>query len=267
MNYNKLYEDDITASSVLGSTSSNGELGKTLLNNNVADGNKAYTNTAPINILKNNNANKEFLHNQPTASNTSSAVATTSGNKNIFGGLANIPWKEIAIVAGAAGLLAALIALVKKTSKSIKLRFNKSVRTLARMQKDFTLDKRGLDMRKVLPGVGSKLNDFLTRVISGSAFLNNGKSGIMGNTKTGRNFKDGVIGLYPFCDIYKEELRNDFTMAKNTFNKIKIAADTAGDVNNESFNGKIYTSFYEAIKTNTLNFSLLKYALSILFLI
>lgn len=252
MNYNKLYEDDITASSVLGSTSSNGELGKTLLNNNVADGNKAYTNTAPINILKNNNANKEFLHNQPAASNTSSAAAA-SGNKNIFGGLANIPWKEIAIVAGAAGLLAALIALVKKTSKSIKLRFNKSVRTLARMQKDFTLDKRGLDMRKVLPGVGSKLNDFLTRVISGSAFLNNGKSGIMGNTKTGRKFKDGVIGLYPFCDIYKEELRNDFTMAKNTFNKIKIAADNAGDVNNESFNGKIYISFYEAIKTNTLN--------------
>ena len=170
------------------------------------------------------------------------------------GGLAAIPWKQIAIVAGAAGLLAALIALLRKCTKSIKLRFNKSVRTLARMQKDFTLEKKGLDMRAVLPGVGSRLNDFLTRVFSGSAFMNNGKTGVMDNTKAGRKFKDGVIGLYPFCDIYKEELRNDLTMAQTTFNKIKIAADTAGkDATAESYNCKVYQSFAEAFASDRLN--------------
>lgn len=170
------------------------------------------------------------------------------------GGLAAIPWKQIAIVAGAAGLLAALIALLRKCTKSIKLRFNKSVRTLARMQKDFTLEKKGLDMRAVLPGVGSRLNDFLTRTFSGSAFMNNGKTGVMNNTKAGRRFKDGVIGLHPFCDIYKEELRNDLTMAQTTFNKIKIAADTAGkDVTTESYNGKVYQSFAEAFASDRLN--------------
>lgn len=170
------------------------------------------------------------------------------------GGLAAIPWKQIAIVAGAAGLLAALIALLRKCTKSIKLRFNKSVRTLARMQKDFTMEKKGLDMRAVLPGVGSRLNDFLTRAFSGSAFMNNGKAGVMDNTKAGRKFKDGVIGLYPFCDIYKEELRNDLTMAQTTFNKIKIAADTAGkDATTESYNGKVYQSFAEAFASDKLN--------------
>ena len=170
------------------------------------------------------------------------------------GGLAAIPWKQIAIVAGAAGLLAALIALLRKCTKSIKLRFNKSVRTLARMQKDFTMEKKGLDMRAVLPGVGSRLNDFLTRAFSGSAFMNNGKTGVMDNTKSGRKFKDGVIGLYPFCDIYKEELRNDLTMAQTTFNKIKIAADTAGkDATTESYNGKVYQSFAEAFASDRLN--------------
>ncbi len=169
-------------------------------------------------------------------------------------GLAAIPWKQIAIVAGAAGLLAALIALLRKCTKSIKLRFNKSVRTLARMQKDFTLEKKGLDMRAVLPGVGSRINDHLTRIFSGSWRNNNGKTGVMDNTKSGRKFKDGVIGLYPFCDIYKEELRNDLTMAQTTFNKIKIAADAAGkDATTESYNGKVYQSFTEAFASDRLN--------------
>ena len=178
------------------------------------------------------------------------------------GGLPAIPWKQIAIVAGAAGLLAALIALIRKCTKSIKLRFNKSVRTLARMQKDFTVNKNGLDMRAVLPGVGSRLNDFITRVFSGSAFMNNGRTGVMGNTKAARKFKDGVIGLYPFCDVYKEEIRNDLTMAQTTFNNIKFAADSAensggeggnANNNNESVNGPVYQSFYEAFASERLN--------------
>lgn len=208
--------------------------------------------SAPVNIPK-SEAPKPAAP-KPKAPAPKPAEPAPEPKGDPSGGLAAIPWKQIAIVAGAAGLLAALIALLRKCTKSIKLRFNKSVRTLARMQKDFTLEKKGLDMRAVLPGVGSRLNDFLTRAFSGSAFMNNGKTGVMDNTKSGRKFKDGVIGLYPFCDIYKEELRNDLTMAQTTFNKIKIAADTAGkDATAESYNGKVYRSFAEAFASDRLN--------------
>ena len=217
-----------------------------------SDGGPTYdntsVNTAPMLVPKSSDT--------PKPNPTLTDLPTDS-----HGGLLDIPWKQIAIVAGAAGLLAALIALVRKCTKSIKLRFNKSVRTLARMQKDFTISKKGLDMRAVLPGVGSKLNDFISRVFSGSAFAHNGRTRVMGNTKSARKFKDGVIGLYPFCDIYKEEIRNDLAMAQTTFNKIKFAADGAENSsknggnanNNESVNGPAYQSFNEAFASERLN--------------
>lgn len=218
-----------------------------------SDGPEAYDNT-PVNT-----APKDI----PKPSDVPKSVSTPadSAPADPQGGLLAIPWKQIAIVAGAAGLLAALIALVRKCTKSIKLRFNKSVRTLARMQKDFTISKKGLDMRAVLPSVGSKLNDFITRVFSGSAFAHNGRTRVMGNTKSARKFKDGVIGLYPFCDIYKEEIRNDLAMAQTTFNKIKFAADSTENSsrnngnanNNESVNGPVYQSFNEAFASERLN--------------
>lgn len=173
-------------------------------------------------------------------------------------GLAGIPWKQIAIVAGAAALIAALVALFKNASKSIKLRYNKSVKTLARMQKDFTMSKKGLDMRAVLPGIGSRLNDFFTRVFSGSAFNNNDKKGIMGR-KSDRKYKDGVIGLYPFCGRYEDDIDNDYMMAQSVFSKIKLAADqqeaSGGEESHtdESYNGKpVYKSFKEAFAAGQL---------------
>ena len=228
-----------------------------------SDGGPAYDNTpapsAPNDIPRNSDVSKS----DPTPADPPQPDPTPTDPTptDPHGGLLAIPWKQIAIVAGAAGLLAALIALVRKCTKSIKLRFNKSVRTLARMQKDFTISKKGLDMRAVLPSVGSKLNDFITRVFSGSAFAHNGRTRVMGNTKSARKFKDGVIGLYPFCDIYKEEIRNDLAMAQTTFNKIKFAADStenssrnSGNANNnESVNGPVYQSFNEAFASERLN--------------
>ena len=223
-----------------------------------SDGSEAYDNT-PVNtapkVIPNDSDVPKSDSTQTVSTPADSAPADPQG------GLLAIPWKQIAIVAGAAGLLAALIALVRKCTKSIKLRFNKSVRTLARMQKDFTISKKGLDMRAVLPSVGSKLNDFITRVFSGSAFAHNGRTRVMGNTKSARKFKDGVIGLYPFCDIYKEEIRNDLAMAQTTFNKIKFAADSTENSsrnngnanNNESVNGPVCQSFYEAFASERLN--------------
>lgn len=222
-----------------------------------SDGGKAYTNT-PVNTAPKDVQKPSDV---PKSDSTPTDPPAEPGSADPHGGLLAIPWKQIAIVAGAAGLLAALIALVRKCTKSIKLRFNKSVRTLARMQKDFTISKKGLDMRAVLPSVGSKLNDFITRVFSGSAFAHNGRTRVMGNTKSARKFKDGVIGLYPFCDIYKEEIRNDLAMAQTTFNKIKFAADSNENSsrndgnanNNESVSGPVYQSFNEAFASERLN--------------
>ena len=155
------------------------------------------------------------------------------------------------------------------------------------MQKDFTMSEKGLDMRAVLPGVGSRLNDLFTRMFSGSMFANNGKKGIMGR-KSSRKYKDGVIGLYPFCGRIEEDIDNDFNMAKTVFSKIKLSADQqeangdntkhtdheeptnkekrqerreekkkAKENNNESFNEsygdiKVYNSFREAFNAGQL---------------
>lgn len=226
-----------------------------------SDGGPAYDNTPVDTAPKDIPRSSDVPKSNPIPTDPPAKPAPADLPADPHGGLLAIPWKQIAIVAGAAGLLAALIALVRKCTKSIKLRFNKSVRTLARMQKDFTISKKGLDMRAVLPSVGSKLNDFITRVFSGSAFAHNGRTRVMGNTKSARKFKDGVIGLYPFCDIYKEEIRNDLAMAQTTFNKIKFAADSAENSsrnnsnanNNESVNGPVYQSFNEAFASERLN--------------
>jgi hypothetical protein len=183
------------------------------------------------------------------------ATPETGGDPKL--GLAGIPWKEIAIVAGAAALIAALVALFKGASRSIKLRYNKAVKTLARMQKDFTMNKEGLDMRAVLPGIGSRLNDFFTRVLSGSAFNNNEQKGVMGR-KSSRKYKDGVIGLYPFCGRIEEDIDNDFNMAQTVFSKIKLSADQQASSDDtkhtdESYNGKpVYKSFGEAFNAGQL---------------
>lgn len=173
-----------------------------------------------------------------------------------LGNYLSVHWKEIAIATGAIAAVSALIAILKRSSKSIKLRFNKSVKTLARMQKDFTMNKNGLDMRAVLPGVGSKITDFFTRMFSGSMFAHNNERGMMGK-KSSRKYKDGVIGLYPFCGRFEEEIDNDYTMAQKTFSNIKFAADQQAEEEkkhtDESYNGKpVYQSFSEMFANDPL---------------
>ena len=212
------------------------------------------TPTAPAPVQKDPPAVPKSKPKAPVPTTDDPAPATGGDPKM---GLAGLPWKQIAIVAGAAALIAALVALFKGASKSIKLRFNKSVRTLARMQKDFTMNKKGLDMRAVLPGVGSKLNDFFTRVFSGFAFMHNSDKGIM-NNKSAQKLKSGVIGLYPFCDMYEEEINNDYKMAQKVFSNIAAAGEelkhnNVSSKSDESFNGKVYQSFAEAFGAGQLN--------------
>ena len=60
-------------------------------------------------------------------------------------------WKEFAIVAGATALILAISKLIKGLNKSIKIRYNRVVKTLQRAQKDFTLAEDGLNMKSVMP--------------------------------------------------------------------------------------------------------------------
>ena len=170
-------------------------------------------------------------------------------------------WKEVAIVAGAAALIYAIAKMIKVLDKSIKIRYNKVVRTLQRAQRDFTLKPDGLNMASVLPGVGSRINDWLTRMLTG-------------NWKSKRHI-NGNIGLHPFCSQYIDEIAMDFKTAQEAFSKIKLGADESSvddDRNNDASVGgaqhtvksvnpvntsadgeQIYSSFREAYASDFLN--------------
>lgn len=157
-------------------------------------------------------------------------------------------WKTVAIVAGAAAIIAGIVALVKGMNKTIKVRYNKVVRTLQKAQKDFTLEDRGLDMRAVMPGVGSKIFDKI------AGWWNKGAKKASAN---------GNIGIHPFCNQYKEEIGSDLRQAQEAFSKIKLAADemeqgldaeqNANQPQNSSVETKVYDSFQEALNSDILN--------------
>lgn len=162
-------------------------------------------------------------------------------------------WKEIAIVAGAAALLLALAKLIKGLNRSIKVRYNRVVKTLQRAQRDFTLAEDGLNMKSVMPGIGSSIFDWIART-----WTLNWKS---------KRHKRGNIGLHPFCSQYIEEIEMDFRTAQDAFSKIKLGADEssvdadretdssagAQNVSTSMYSGKVYSSFHEAYAEDFLN--------------
>ena len=164
-------------------------------------------------------------------------------------------WKEIAIVAGAAALILAISKLIKGLNKSIKIRYNRVVKTLQRAQKDFTLAEDGLNMKSVMPGIGSGIYDWISRMWTG-----NWKS---------KKHTTGNIGLHPFCSQYIEEIEMDFRTAQDAFSKIKLGADESNadddrntdtsvgesqnNVSTSAYSGKVYSSFHEAYSEEFLN--------------
>ena len=171
-------------------------------------------------------------------------------------------FKEIAIVAAASAAILAIAKLIKGASKSIKLRYNSVVKTLQRAQKDFTTEPDGLNMKSVLPGIGSRINDWLTRIFSGN----------LHTRKTWKKNTNGNIGLYPFCNQYIEEIAHDYKTATEAFSKIKLGSEDAEqekepekksgiknlfkrskNVSSSAYSGKIYTSFHEAYSEELLN--------------
>lgn len=187
-----------------------------------------------------------------------SAPSTIDGDHSSVGdGLAwfGTHWKEIAIVAGAAALILAISKLIKGLNNSIKIRYNRVVKTLQRAQKDFTLAEDGLNMKSVMPGIGSRIYDWISRMWTG-----NWKS---------KKHTTGNIGLHPFCSQYIEEIEMDFRTAQAAFSKIKLGADESNadndrntdasvggaqhNVNTSAYSGKVYSSFHEAYSEELLN--------------
>lgn len=169
-------------------------------------------------------------------------------------------FKEIAIVAAASAAILAIAKLIKGANKSIKLRYNKVVKSLQKAQKDFTLAPDGMNMKSILPGIGSRLNDWITRTFSG-------------NLKSRKGWKRqtaGNIGLHPFCQQYIDEIEADYRVATAAFSKIKLGADSldskeagrntdssvggaSSNVSTSAYSGKIYSSFREAYSNELLN--------------
>ena len=161
-------------------------------------------------------------------------------------------FKEIAIVAAGAALIAGIAKLIKSLEKSIKVRYNRCVKTLQKAQLDFVTNPAGLDMKAVMPGVGSRIADWAARVWT----MNFGK-------KRFENTKKYNIGLYPFCDRYIEEIGKDYSCAVQAFNKIALTQDpeaTKAPEEEKSEGGEqktesvvpVYSSFREAYSSDAL---------------
>ena len=147
--------------------------------------------------------------------------------------------------------VAGVIALIKTLGNTIKARFRKCAKVLYRMQKDFGTKQNGMDMKAVLPGVGSKIMDWL---------------GSLWGSKSGKGKNKGALGLRPFVDNYRNELSVDYQEARKAFNMIAAAGKGINDKKkgNEQTSGKMnslqgesqtvmYSSFSEMLKSEPLN--------------
>ena len=147
--------------------------------------------------------------------------------------------------------VAGVIALIKTLGNTIKARFRKCAKVLYRMQKDFGTKENGMDMKAVLPGVGSKIMDWLGR---------------LWGSKAGNGRNKGALGLRPFVDNYRNELSADYQEARKAFNMIAASGkgiddkkkgkeQTSGKMNNLQGESQtvMYSSFSEMLKSEPLN--------------
>lgn len=176
----------------------------------------------------------------PTDGGTSAAIASGSalppdGGVSANAAIASWPipiTPEIAISALIIG--GGIYAAIKALGNTIKSRFRKCAKVLWNMQKDF-VSEDGLDMKKVLPGVGNWFTDLWAKIFYGP------KSGQSDNITGSAN--SGAIGVQPFIHRYFAEITNDYHSAVNAFNSIAIAGRVKSS--NESV-GK-FNSFREAL--------------------
>lgn len=155
--------------------------------------------------------------------------------------------KEVLIGAVA---VAGILAIIKALGNTIKARFRKCAKVLYNMQKDFGTKADGMDMKAVLPGVGSKITDWITR---------------LWGMKKGPGKNRGALGLRPFVDNYRNELAGDYQEARKALNMIAAQGKGLNAKGKEEQNsGKmdnfqkesqqvVYSSFTEMFKSEPLN--------------
>ena len=176
----------------------------------------------------------------PTDGGASAAIASGSalppdGGVSASAAIASWPipiTPEIAISALIIG--GGIYAAIKALGNTIKSRFRKCAKVLWNMQKDF-VSEDGLDMKKVLPGVGNWFTDLWAKIFYGP------KSDQSDNITGSAN--SGAIGVQPFIRRYFAEITHDYHSAVNAFNSIAIAGRVKSS--NESV-GK-FNSFREAL--------------------
>lgn len=145
------------------------------------------------------------------------------------------------------GVVSAIVATYAVLSRSIKGRFRKTAKVLYNLQKDFGSSKNGLDMDHAMKGIGSKITDGLLKLFG------------IGNGEKGK----GAIGILPFVQGYRDELKNDFAAAEKTFNSIAEAGSAEefntddgtihGNKSQKESQEIVYKSFYEAFTAGKLN--------------
>lgn len=107
-----------------------------------------------------------------------------------------------------------VLAIIKSLGNTIKARFQKCAKVLYKMQKDFGTKENGMDMKAVLPGVGSKITDWITR---------------LWGKKKGVGKDTGALGLRPFVSNYVNEISGDYDEAMRAYNLIAAAADASSN--------------------------------------
>ena len=224
-----------------------------------------------------------FSNNTKNVNNASEVAAGAGADGVAWFGL---HMKEIAIVAAAAGILWSLIKLIKGVNKSIKVRYNRVVKSLQKAQFDFVTNPYGLDMRRVFPGQGSAIYDWMARLFTLNLFdkekIKDPEDPNKLKTVSRKDYvKNSNIGLIPFCERYKDEIAKDFRCSVEAFNKIRAASDQEKEnseqqdnknskpqekenskpqekensetKNDESVNENVYSSFHEAFFGTKLN--------------
>ena len=210
-----------------------------------------HRTSAPGGYVTPSAGHNSFVWNWNFFSNNTKSTVTNAAGSASSAGSAGVAWfgthmQEIAIVAASAAILMALVKLIKSANKSLKVRYNKVVKSLQKAQTDFVTNPMGLDMKAVLPGQGSKVYDWMARLFTLNLF----------DKKRREATRTNNIGLYPFCDRYKEEVAKDFKCAVEAFNKIKVAADEEkenGGVTQEGIQDGSYSSFHEALMSDSIN--------------
>ncbi len=141
------------------------------------------------------------------------------------------------ISATAVGGIVAAIKLIQ--SNTIKGRFQKCVKILYRMQKDFGTAEQGMNMKAVLPGAGSMFMDWISRLLT-----------FKGKDK---NKNRGALGLRPFVDNYINEIQEDYRSALVAYNSIIVAnsekSQGSTGVETDDNTSKVYDSFASAFSS------------------